>query len=328
MWHQNILGTIGHTPLVQLNQLTKHVPCTVLAKLEFFNPGGSVKDRIGYAMVQAAEESGLLLSGGTVVEATSGNTGAGIVQAARIKGYKCIFTATEKISQEKRDFLTAFGAELVLCPQDVTPEDPRSYYSVAQKIADETPGSVYLNQYYNKANVLAHYHSTGPEIWDQTNGKITHFFATASTGGTISGTAKYLKEKNEQIEVIGVDPYGSSYYKYFHEGVIDPDEVYSYLIEGAGKEYLAGNMHMKLLSDYTRATDQEAMLMTRQLAKEESIFAGQSSGLALAGALDWLEQHLSQINSDSLVVVLLPDSGSKYISKTYNDDWMKSNKFL
>ena len=328
MWHQNILGTIGHTPLVQLNQLTKRVPCTVLAKLEFFNPGGSVKDRIGYAMVQAAEESGLLLSGGTVVEATSGNTGAGIVQAARIKGYRCVFTATEKVSQEKRDFLTAFGAELILCPQDVTPEDPRSYYSVAQKIANETPGSVYLNQYYNEANVLAHYHSTGPEIWDQTNGKITHFFATASTGGTISGTAKYLKEKNEHIEVIGVDPCGSSYYKYFHEGVIDPDEVYSYLIEGAGKEYLAGNMHMELLSDYTRATDQQAMLMTRQLAQEEAIFAGQSSGLALAGALEWLEQHPSQIHSDSLVVVLLPDSGSKYISKTYNDDWMKAHNFL
>jgi len=328
MWYQNILDTIGHTPMVQLNQLVKNVPCKVLAKLESFNPGGSVKDRIGAAMVEEAEKSGQLEPGGVVVEATSGNTGAGIVLAAKIKGYRCIFTVTDKVSQEKRDFLSAFGAELVLCPKDVTPDDPRSYYSVAKKLSSEIPKAVYLNQYYNEANVHAHYVSTGPEIWQQTSGQVTHFFATASTGGTISGTARYLKEKNKKVQVIGVDPYGSSYYKYFHEGVVDPDEVYSNLIEGAGKEYLAGNMHMELLDDYTRATDKQAMLMTRQLSKEESIFAGQSSGLALAGTLDWLEQHSTEINSNSLVVVLLPDSGMKYISKTFSDDWMKANQLL
>ncbi|MCY4171773.1 MAG: cysteine synthase family protein [Bacteroidetes bacterium] len=328
MWYQNILETIGHTPMVELNQLAKHVPCKILAKLEAFNPGGSVKDRIGTAMIEAAEKSGHLGPGGVVVEATSGNTGAGVVLAAKIKGYRCIFTVTEKVSQEKQDFLTAFGAELVLCPKDVEPDDPRSYYSVAKDLASQIPKAVYLNQYYNDANVQAHYFSTGPEIWQQTDGQVTHFFATASTGGTISGTAQYLKEKNENIQVIGVDPYGSSYYKYFHEGIVDPSEVYSYLIEGAGKEYLAGNMHMELLNDYTRATDKEAMHMTRQLSQEEAIFAGQSSGLALAGALHWLEQNANKINSNSLVVVLLPDSGMKYISKTFNDDWMKSHQLL
>ncbi len=328
MWYQNILDTIGHTPLVQLNQLVKNVPCRILAKLESFNPGGSVKDRIGVAMVEAAEKSGQLKPVGVVVEATSGNTGAGIVLAAKIKGYRCIFTVTDKVSQEKCDFLRAFGAELIFCPKDVDPDDPRSYYSVAKDLASQIPNAVYLNQYYNSANVLAHYTSTGPEIWQQTDGQVTHFFATASTGGTISGIARYLKEKNENIQVIGVDPYGSSYYTYFHEGIVDPNEVYSNLIEGAGKEYLAGNMHMDLLNDYTRATDKEAMHMTRQLSKEESIFAGQSSGLVLAGALDWLKNHPNQFNSNSMVVVLLPDSGMKYISKTFNDDWMKANKLL
>ena len=328
MWYQNIIETIGRTPLVQLNRLAKHVPCRVLVKLESFNPGGSVKDRIGYAMIKAAEESGQLKPGGVVVEATSGNTGTGIIQAARIKGYRCIFTATEKVSQEKRDLLTAFGAELVLCPVDATPEDPRSYYSVAKKLADEIPDAIYLNQYYNEANSQAHYETTGPEIWEQTEGQISHFFATASTGGTISGSARYLKEKNSKVHVVGVDPCGSSYFKYFHEGVIDPNEVYSYLIEGAGKEYLAGNMDMKLLDDYTRATDREAMLMARQLSKEEAIFAGPSSGLALAGALEWLDHHKDEITQNSLVVVLLADSGMKYISKTYNDEWMKENDLI
>lgn len=328
MWYQTIVDTIGHTPLVKLNRLVEKIPYTILAKLESFNPGGSVKDRIGQAMIHAAEEAGQLKPGGVLVEATSGNTGTGVVQAARVKGYRCIFTATEKVSQEKRDLLTAYGAELVLCPLEVPPEDPRSYYSMAQKIADQTPGAVYLNQYYNQANELAHYRSTGPEIWQQTEGQITHFFATASTGGTISGTARYLKEQNADIQVIGIDPYGSSYYKLFHEGVLDPDELYSYQIEGAGKEYLAGNMNMELLDDYTRATDQESMLMARRLAKEEAIFAGQSSGLALAGALKWLEQHRQEIRQNSMMVILFPDSGMKYISKTFNDHWMKENDLL
>ncbi len=328
MWHRNIIETIGHTPLVQLNQLAADVPCTVLVKLESFNPGGSVKDRIGHAMIQAAEESGELKPEGVLVEATSGNTGTGVVQAARIKGYRCIFTATEKVSQEKRDLLTAYGAELVLCPQDVLPEDPRSYYSVAKKIAEDTPGAIYLNQYYNEANEQAHYQTTGPEIWQQTEGRITHFFATASTGGTISGSARYLKEKSKKIQVIGVDPFGSSYFKLFHEGIVDPDEVYPYQIEGAGKEYLAGNMHMELMDDYTRVYDRDSMLMARRLAKEEGIFAGPSSGLALAGSLKWLEHHNQEISQNSMVVVLLPDSGMKYITKTYNDKWMKEKNLL
>ncbi len=328
MWHQNIIETIGHTPMVQLNRLASDLLCNVLVKLESFNPGGSVKDRIGHAMIKAAEESGELKPGGILVEATSGNTGTGVVQAARIKGYRCIFTATEKVSQEKRDLLSAYGAELVLCPQDVPPEDPRSYYSVAQKIAKDTPDAIYLNQYYNEANEHAHYHTTGPEIWQQTDGRITHFFATASTGGTISGSARYLKEKSKSIQVIGVDPFGSSYYNLFHEGIIDPDEIYSYQIEGAGKEYLAGNMNMELMDDYTRVNDRDSMLMARQLAKEEGILAGPSSGLALAGSLRWLRHHSQEINQNSLVVVLLPDSGMKYITKTYNDQWMKEKNFL
>ena len=328
MWHPNILKTIGNTPIVKLNRLTKDMACTVLVKLESFNPGGSVKDRIGYAMVEAAEASGQLKSGGVIVEATSGNTGTGIVQAARLKGYRCIFTATEKVSKEKRDLLTAYGADLVICPKDVDPEDPQSYYSTAERIAAETPGAIYLNQYSNEANVQAHYQTTGPEIWEQTEGQVTHFFATASTGGTISGSAMYLKEQNAEIQVIGVDCYGSSYFTYFHEGVIVPDEIYSNQIEGAGKEYLAGNMHMDMLNDYTRASDHDAMKMARRLVKEEGIFAGQSSGLVLSGALQWLEHHPQEIRPDSVIVVLLPDSGMKYISKTYNDDWMREHNLI
>ena len=325
MWHKDILSTIGSTPIIQLNRLAEGLPCRVLVKLECFNPGGSVKDRIGVAMILAAEKSGQLRPNGTLIEATSGNTGVGIAQAARARGYRCIFTLTEKVSQEKRDLLRAFGAELVICPMDVTHDDPRSYYSVAKKIATEVQGGIYLNQYFNEANVEAHYQTTGPEIWQQTQGRVTHFFATASTGGTISGSARYLREKDANIKVIGIDPCGSAYYKYFHEGVVDPDEVYSHQIEGAGKEYLAGNMHMNLLDDYTRVSDRDAMHMARQLVKEEAIFVGQSSGLALAGALEWLKKHSQALAPDALAVVLLPDSGMKYMSKTYNDSWMQAN---
>ena len=325
MWHKDILDTIGNTPVVQLNQLAEGLPCRVLVKLECFNPGGSVKDRIGVSMILAAEKSGQLKPNGTLVEATSGNTGVGIAQAARARGYRCIFALTEKVSQEKRDLLRAFGAELVICPTDVAHDDPRSYYSVAEKIATQVQGSIYLNQYFNEANVKAHYQTTGPEIWQQTQGQITHFFATASTGGTISGSARFLKEQNAKISVIGVDPYGSTYYKYFHEGIVDPDEVYSHQIEGAGKEYLAGNMHMDLLDDYVRVSDRDAMHMARRLVKEEAIFVGSSSGLALAGALEWLEKHGQELAPDALAVVLLPDSGVKYMSKTYNDRWMQAN---
>ena len=246
MWHNSILDTVGNTPLVRLNTLFSDFPCTVLAKVEFFNPGGSVKDRIGIAMIEAAERDGRLKPGGTIVEGTSGNTGAGLALAAITKGYKCIFTTTDKQSPEKADVLRALGAEVLICPTNVAPEDPRSYYSVSRRLAEETPNSVYLNQYDNPANAQAHYLTSGPEIWDQTEGKVTHYIASAGTGGTISGTAKYLKEKNPDVQVIGVDTFGSVYHKYFYTREFDHAEIYPYLTEGAGEDILAKNMDFDL----------------------------------------------------------------------------------
>jgi len=328
MWHDNVLGTIGNTPLVKLNRLAADLPCTVLAKVEFFNPGGSVKDRIGIAMIEAAEREGRLRPGGTIIEGTSGNTGAGIALAAIAKGYRCIFTTTDKQSQEKIDVLRALGAEVMVCPTNVAPEDPRSYYQVARRLAREIPNSVYLNQYDNPANAEAHYQTTGPELWEQTEGRITHFFAGAGTGGTISGTGKYLKERNGNIKVIGVDPYGSVYFKYFHAGVFDEKEIYPYLTEGVGEDILAENMDFGLIDDYVRVTDKETMQMTRRLAREEGLFAGQSSGMAVAGMLHWLRAHRDELKADDVVVVVLPDSGFRYLSKTYNDNWMLGHGFL
>jgi len=328
MWHESVLDTIGDTPLVKLNQLANEVPCTVLAKVEFFNPGGSVKDRIGRSMIEDAEAKGLIEPGGTIIEGTSGNTGAGLAITAIAKGYRCIFTTTDKQSQEKVDVLRGLGAEVLVCPTNVEPDDPRSYYSVARRLADEIPNSIYLNQYDNPANTKAHYETTGPELWEDTEGRITHFIAGAGTGGTISGAAKYLKEQNPGIRVIGVDPYGSVFHTYYHEGVFDEDEIYPYFTEGVGEDILPENMDFDLVDDFVRVTDKDAMQMTRRLAREEGLFVGQSCGMAVSGALQWLRDHRDEVSEDDVVVVLLPDSGFRYLSKTYNDEWMRNHGFL
>ncbi|GMQ80881.1 MAG: cystathionine beta-synthase [Rhodothermia bacterium] len=328
MWHESILDTIGRTPLVRVNKVAPWPDLTVLVKLEFFNPAASVKDRIGLAMVEAAEREGTLKPGGTIIEGTSGNTGAGVALAAITGGYRCIFTTTDKQSPEKADMLRALGAEVLVCPTNVEPEDPRSYYSVAKRLAEEIPNSVYLNQYDNPANTIAHYESTGPELWEQTEGKITHFIATSGTGGTISGTAKYLKEKNPDIKVIGVDPYGSVYFKYFFTREFDETQIYPYVTEGVGEDILAGNMDFDLIDDFVRVTDKDSMLFTRRLAKEEGLFVGQSSGMAMKGALQWITDHHDNLTQDDVIVVLLPDSGFRYLSKTYNDVWMRDHGFI
>ncbi len=328
MWHESILDTIGNTPLVKLNSITADFDVTVLAKLEFFNPGASVKDRIGIEMIDRAEKEGKLKPGGTIIEGTSGNTGAGLALAAIARGYHCIFTTTDKQSPEKADVLRALGADVRVCPTNVAPEDPRSYYSLARQLNRDIPNSVYLNQYDNPANASAHYASTGPEIWEQTSGKITHFIATAGTGGTISGTARYLKEKNPDIKIIGVDPFGSVYFKYFHTGEFDEKEIYPYVTEGAGEDILAKNLDFDLLDDYVRSTDRENMIMTRRLSREEGFFVGQSSGMAMCGARSWLEKHRQELKDDDVVVVLFPDSGFRYLSKTYNDVWMQEHGYL
>ena len=328
MWYESVLDTIGETPLVKLNRLGADLPCTVLAKVEFFNPGGSVKDRIGLSMIEDAEAKGLIEPGGTIIEGTSGNTGAGLAVAAIAKGYRCIFTTTDKQSQEKVDVLRALGAEVLVCPTNVEPDDPRSYYSVARRMAEEIPNSIYLNQYDNPSNTQAHYETTGPEIWEQTDGRITHFIAGAGTGGTISGTAQYLKEQHPGIQVIGVDPYGSVFYTYFHEGVFDEDEIYPYFTEGVGEDILPENMNFDLVDDFVRVTDKEAMQMTRRLAREEGLFIGQSCGMAVSGALQWMEDHRDELSEEDVVVIMLPDSGFRYLSKTYNDEWMRNHGFL
>jgi len=327
-WATSILDTIGQTPLVQLNRIPAHLSVPVLAKVEFFNPGGSVKDRIAMAMIDQAEREGTLKPGGTIVEGTSGNTGAGLALVAIARGYRCIFTTTDKQSPEKMDVLRALGAEVIVCPTAVAPDDPRSYYSVARRLAGEIPGAVYLNQYDHPANAEAHYATTGPELWAQTGGRITHLIATAGTGGTISGSARYLKEKNPDLKVIGVDPFGSVYYSYFHTGVFDEQEIYPYVTEGVGEDILAGNMDFSLLTDYVRVEDGEAMRMTRRLAREEGLFVGQSCGMAMAGAIQWLDAHTDALRPDDVVVVILPDSGFRYLSKTYNDAWMERHGYL
>jgi len=328
MWHENILGTIGNTPLVQINRLTATLPCTVLAKLEFFNPGSSVKDRIGIAMIEDAERGGDLERGGTIIESTSGNTGAGLALAAIPRGYKCIFTTTDKQSPEKIAVLRALGAQVIVCPTAVAPDDPRSYYSVARRLAREIPNSIYVNQYDNPANTAAHIRTTGPEIWDQTDGRVTHFIAGAGTGGTISGVARYLKEKNPQVKIIGVDPHGSVYFKYFHTREFDKGEIHPYVTEGVGEDILAGNMDFDIVDDFVRVTDGEAMVMTRRLCLEEGMFVGGSCGMAMAGALQWLSDRRNELSGDEVVVVLLPDGGFRYLGKIYNDAWMRDHGFL
>ena len=321
---KNILETIGNTPLVRLNNITKGIEATVLAKVEFFNPGSSVKDRMALKMVEDAEQEGRLKPGGTIVEGTSGNTGMGLALAAIVKGYQLICVSTDKQSKEKFDILRAVGAEVVVCPTNVAPEDPRSYYSTSKRIAEETPNSWYVNQYDNPSNSIAHYQQTGPEIWNQTNGKITHFVVGVGTGGTISGVGKYLKEKNPAIKIWGIDTYGSVFKKYHETGVFDENEIYPYITEGIGEDILPENVNFDVIDSFEKVTDKDAAIYTRKLAREEGIFAGNSCGAAVRGVIQ-LEKHFKK---EDVVVVLLHDSGSRYVGKMYNDEWMKENNFL
>ncbi len=321
---KNILETIGNTPLVKLNTITKEVKGLVLAKIESFNPGNSVKDRMALKMIEDAEADGRLKPGGTIVEGTSGNTGMGLALAAIVKGYKLICVSTDKQSKEKFDVLRAVGAEVIVCPTDVAPDDPRSYYSTSKRIGEETPNAWYVNQYDNPSNAQAHYEQTGPEIWKQTEGKITHFVVGVGTGGTISGVAKYLKEKNPAIKIWGIDTYGSVFKKYHETGIFDENEIYPYITEGIGEDILPANVDFSLIDHFEKVTDKDAAVYTRRLAREEGIFAGNSCGAAIKGLLQ-LKNHFDE---DDVVVVLLHDSGSRYIGKMYNDIWMKEQNFI
>jgi cystathionine beta-synthase len=318
-----ILDTIGNTPLVKLNTITKDIDALVLAKVESFNPGNSVKDRMAVKMIEDAEASGLLKTGGTIVEGTSGNTGMGLALAAIVKGYKLICISTDKQSKEKFDLLRAVGAEVIICPTNVDAEDPKSYYSTAARVAKETPNSWHVNQYDNPSNAIAHYESTGPEIWEQTDGKITHFVVGVGTGGTISGVGKFLKEKNPNIKIWGIDTYGSVFKKYHETGIFDENEIYPYITEGIGEDIIPENVDFALIDSFEKVTDEDAAIYTRRLAKQEGIFAGNSCGAAIKGVIQ-LKKHFKK---DDVVVVLLHDSGSRYIGKMYNDEWMKSKGF-
>lgn len=321
---QNILETIGNTPLVKLNKITSEVNALVLAKVETFNPGNSVKDRMAVKMVEDAEADGRLKPGGTIIEGTSGNTGMGLALTAIVKGYKLICVITDKQSKEKMDILRAVGAKVIVCPTDVEPTDPRSYYSVSKKLGEETPNSWYVNQYDNPSNAIAHYEQTGPEIWEQTNGKITHFVVGVGTGGTISGVAKYLKEQNPKIKIWGIDTYGSVFKKYHETGIFDENEIYSYITEGIGEDILPKNVDFSLIDGFTKVTDKDAAVYTRKIALEEGIFVGNSAGSAIKGLLQ-LKEHFTP---DDVVVVLFHDSGSRYVGKMFNDDWMRERGFL
>jgi cystathionine beta-synthase len=324
MWYNNILETIGNTPLVKLNKITKGVKATVLAKIETTNPGNSIKDRMAVKMIEDAERDGRLKPGGTIIEGTSGNTGMGLAIAAVIKGYKCIFTTTDKQSKEKVDALRAFGAEVIVCPTNVDPEDPRSYYSVSSRLERETPNSWKANQYDNLSNSSAHYEQTGPEIWEQTEGKITHLVVGVGTGGTASGAGKYLKEKNPNIKIWGIDTYGSVFKKYKETGIFDKNEIYPYITEGIGEDFLPQNVNFDVIDLFEKVTDKDAALATREIARKEGIFAGNSAGAAIAGLL----QLKDQLKDTDLVVVIFHDHGSRYMGKMYNEDWLRERGFL
>lgn len=318
----NVTQLVGNTPLVKLQKLARHTKAEIYAKIEFINPGGSVKDRVAFQIIEDAEREGLLKPGGTIVEATSGNTGMGLALAAAIKGYKCIFVMPDKMSHEKIASLRAFGAKVVITPTNVEPEDPRSYYCVSRRIADETPGAFYANQYHNQSNPRAHYLTTGPEIWEQTEGKVDVFVSAAGTGGTISGTGRYLKEQNPNVQVVGVDPIGSLYYDYFKTGKLT--EAHSYKVEGFGEDFLPTTMHFDYVDDVVRVTDKECFDMTRRLVREEGIYCGGSSGGAIAGAIKYAERADKPLK----IVVIICDSASRYLSKIFNDDWMREHGFL
>src|SRR5690606_7521002 len=324
MWYNNILETIGNTPLVKLNKITENLKGTILAKIETSNPGNSIKDRMALKMIEDAEEAGLLKPGGTIIEGTSGNTGMGLAMAAVVKGYRCIFTTTDKQSKEKIDALRAFGAEVIVCPTNVDPEDPRSYYSVSSRLEKEVPNAWKANQYDNLSNSKAHYEQTGPEIWEQTEGKITHLVVGVGTGGTISGTAKYLREQNPNIKVWGIDTYGSVFKKYKETGIFDKNEIYPYITEGIGEDFLPKNVDFSVIDLFEKVTDKDAALMTRDLARKEGIFAGNSAGAALAGLL----QLGKDLKEDDVVVVIFHDHGSRYMGKMYNEDWLRERGFL
>jgi len=324
MWYNNILETIGNTPMVKLNNVVKDIKATVLAKIETTNPGNSIKDRMAVKMIEDAEKSGKLKPGGTIIEGTSGNTGMGLAMTAIIKGYKCIFTTTDKQSKEKADALRAFGAEVIVCPTNVDPEDPRSYYSVSTRLENEVPNSWKPNQYDNLSNTQAHYEQTGPEIWEQTEGKITHLVVGVGTGGTISGTSKFLKERNPNLQVWGIDTYGSIFKKYKETGEFDKNEIYPYITEGIGEDFLPANVDFNLIDRFEKVTDKDAALMTREISLKEGIFAGNSSGAAVAGLL----QLKNELSEDDVVVIIFPDHGSRYMGKMFNEDWLRERGFL
>ncbi len=321
---KNIMEAIGNTPMVRLNKIVKDLPCEVYAKVETFNPGNSIKDRMAIKMIEDAEKDGRLKPGGTIIEGTSGNTGMGLAIGAVIKGYKCIFTTTDKQSKEKVDALRAFGAEVVVCPTDVDPEDPRSYYSVSSRLVNEIPNSWKPNQYDNPSNAIANYEQTGPEIWDQTDGKVTHLVVGVGTGGTICGTGKFLKEKNPNIKVLGIDTYGSVFKKYKETGILDKNEIYPYITEGIGEDFLPLNVDFNIIDHFEKVTDKDAAIMTRRITREEAIFVGNSAGSALAG----LMQMKDKFKKGDVVVIIFHDHGTRYLGKMFNDDWMRDRGFL
>ena len=311
--------------MVKLNKVVKGIKGTVLAKVEYFNPGNSTKDRMALKMIEDAEKSGKLKPGGTIIEGTSGNTGMGLALTAVAKGYKCIFTMADKQSQEKINILKAVGAEVIVCPTNVSPEDPRSYYSVARKLSQEIPNSIYPNQYDNPSNAQAHYETTGPEIWKQTGGKITHYVATVGTGGSMCGTAKYLKEQKNSLVTVGIDTYGSVFKKYKETGIFDENEIYPYLTEGFGEDILPKNVDFDVIDSFIKVTDKDGAIMARKLSRDEGLFVGWSSGSAVHGALEYAREHLKE---NDIMVILLPDHGTRYLAKVYNDQWMKDHGFL
>jgi cystathionine beta-synthase len=325
MYYNSIIETIGNTPLVKLNKVNKGVPGTILVKVEYFNPGNSMKDRMALKMIEDAEKAGVLKPGGTIIEGTSGNTGMGLALGAISKGYKCIFTLADKQSKEKMDILRAVGAEVIVCPTNVSPDDPRSYYSVAKKLNEDIPNSFYPNQYDNTSNSVAHYETTGPEIWEQTEGKITHWAAGVGTGGSMCGTSKYLKEQNSDIISVGIDSYGSVFKKYKETGEFDEKEIYPYLTEGIGEDILPKNVDFSVIDHFVKVTDKDGAIMTRRLAREEGLFCGWSCGSAVHGALEYAKENLKE---DDIMVIILPDHGTRYLGKIYNDDWMRDHGFL